>query len=226
MERSRPCVEDSKKKSIEFKKLPDEILQAATALQQGCADEKQWKVIWKHYHPKLDAVAQQFRLQRCDREEVVQKIFVRVFRHGEQLAHPEKLEFWLMRIAYNEMKRFVSQPRRMILNERLFWRRGGEENSLAALRADAIPARTQKLENQIKACVDKMPSRMRQAFLLCKVQRHRQKEAAQLMQISVKGVQRHLELAQNFLRRSLAAELKNVEGEKSPFDKTGGIPAE
>jgi RNA polymerase sigma-70 factor (ECF subfamily) len=195
-------------KPVELKKLPAGILQAAIALQQGRAGEEQWRVIWNYYRPKLDAVAQKFHLQCCDREDVVQKIFMRVFKHGEKLAQPEKFEFWLMRIAYNEMKRFVSQPRRMVCKQELFWQKGGEESPSERLAAD-LPPQAQKLERRVKSRVDQMPSRMREAYLLCKVQRLRQKEAAQRMQISVKGVQRHLDLARNFLRQSLAAGQKN-----------------
>jgi RNA polymerase sigma-70 factor (ECF subfamily) len=206
---SKSFAEETRNNPVEFKKLPADILQAAMALQQGRAGEEEWRIIWEYYRPKLDAVAHKFHLQCCDREDVVQKIFIRVFKHGEKLENPEKFEFWLRRIAYNEMKRFVSQPKRIICNERLLAQKQ-EEGATGMLSPSAAPTPGQELESQVKACVDKMPARMRQAYLLCRVQRFRQKEVAQFMQISVKGVQRHLELAKNFLRQNLAARQKKV----------------
>jgi RNA polymerase sigma-70 factor (ECF subfamily) len=96
----------------------------------------------------------------------------------------------------------------MVCKQELFWQKGGEESPSERLAAD-LPPQAQKLKRRVKSRVDQMPSRMREAYLLCKVQRLRQKEAAQRMQISVKGVQRHLDLARNFLRQSLAAGQKN-----------------
>jgi len=202
----------------ETRRLPGEVLQAATALQQGNAGKREWKIIWEYFRPKLDGIAHHYGLQDFDRDDVVQKIFIRVFKYKEKLRYPRQFETWFLAIAYNEMKRFVSQPRRLVYVENFpeerDWEGEAEEQIPAPDDADEksiSEAAHQRLLQQIKACIDAMPPRRRQACRFCWSERLPQKEVAAIMQISVKGVQRQLNLAKKFLRQCLASKTPETE---------------
>src|SRR5262245_40451278 len=69
-------------------------------LEIAYAHLPEWRILYDHYGPKLDYLALRFSLNNHDRDDVVQEIFVRVFRHIDTVAQVDKFDSWFRSVAY------------------------------------------------------------------------------------------------------------------------------
>lgn len=135
-------------------------------------------------------------------EDIAQEAFVRVWKNAARWEDPEtrgaKFSTWLYRIVLNlcidekRKSRTTSLP---------------EDFDLPDDRLNA-EARMQQREQsaRVRAALDQLPDRQRAAFVLCFYEDYSNKEAAELLGISVKAVESLLVRSRRMLRDLLQKE--------------------
>jgi RNA polymerase sigma-70 factor (ECF subfamily) len=177
-------------------------------LEIAFAHLPEWRLLYDHYGPKLDYLAFRFGMNNHDRDDVVQEIFLRVFRHIDTIVEVEKFDSWFRAVSYHEMCRFIGSGRR---RRRLEAAEGVPDEHAAEVWPDLAPdqiAREESMEREqilqrLEDCIARLPPRMRQTLRLFCVQGHAQDEVAKIMQVAVYTVKEQLQRARKALRACL-----------------------
>lgn len=138
-------------------------------------------------------------------EDVAQEAFVRVWKHAGNWEDPAqagaKFTTWLYRIVLN-----------LCIDEKR--KRSFADIDAIPERADETPdaeANMQRREKsqRVKAALDTLPERQRAAFVLCFYEDYSNKDAADMLGISVKAIESLLVRARRSLRDLLQDEEEN-----------------
>lgn len=140
---------------------------------------------------------------------------IRVVKHqevAEDLVQELFLEIWNKRETINIKSSFKSYLSRSIVNRSLNWLRANKqifEDAETGLMHTtdnySISAELQKeeLETYINGCIDDLPEKCRQVFVLSRFEQLSYKEIAAKLEISVKTVENQISKALKLLRSRL-----------------------
>ena len=73
------------------------------------SDEEFTEVV-RRYSDTLFRIALSCCKNRSDAEDIVQNVFLKLFRHEEPFNGEEHMKSWLIRVAVNEGRRYLSSP--------------------------------------------------------------------------------------------------------------------
>lgn len=135
-------------------------------------------------------------------EDIAQEAFIRVWKNAARWEDPEtrgaQFSTWLYRIVLN-----------LCIDEKRRSKTVGldEDFDIADERLNAADRLQQREQSaRVRAALDKLPERQRAAFILCFYEEHSNKEAADLLGISVKAVESLLVRSRRTLRDLLQQE--------------------
>ena len=157
------------------------------------------------YGARLCAFAYRWSRSRAIAEEIVQDVFLAIWRNrAEWTLAPGALQAYLFRATRN---RVTNDLRRARVAERFAERAAHEDFASATARPSATPEeemRDAELRRSVRAAVAALPERSREVFLLNREQGLTYAEIATLLGITVKTVEYHMARAFVALRASLA----------------------
>ena len=157
------------------------------------------------YGPRLCAFAFRWSRSRAIAEEIVQDVFLAIWRNrAEWSLAPGALQAYLFRATRN---RVTNDLRRTRVAERFAERAAHEDFASATARPAATPEeemRDAELRRSVRDAVAALPERSREVFLLNREQGLTYAEIATLLGITVKTVEYHMARAFVALRASLA----------------------
>ncbi|TXD54095.1 MULTISPECIES: RNA polymerase sigma factor [unclassified Polaribacter] len=154
------------------------------------------KLFETHYNILLKYV-----IKLCNDSEVakdiVQEAYIKLWNKRAEIKTDLPIHSYLFKICYNEFLQFLRKKK-------------VETNFLDDLKYkytteiyfEAYILKTDK-EEQIKKAIEKLPKRTKEAFLLSKYEHLKYKEIAQVMDISIKTVEKHISNALLFLRTNI-----------------------
>ena len=138
---------------------------------------------------------------RADAEDIAQETFLRVW-HRARTFKPGRVRFttWLCRIAHN---RCVDEFRK---------RRPTVDTELEAMADDAPGADDLSIAEErrkaVHAGIAALPERQRSALVLCQIQGRSNREAAQILDVSVDALESLIARARRTLKASLGPYMK------------------
>jgi len=154
----------------------------------------------RHLNPIVN-FALRMTNNRADAEDIAQETFLRVWRRSNTWQPGRvKPTTWLHRIAHN-----------LCIDE--FRKRRGETSDDVDAIADCdITAQVLRGEQQqfVRDAVAALPERQRSAVVLCQLQGWSNKEAAEIMDVSVDAIESLLARGRRGLRKALAAEHEDM----------------
>lgn len=160
-------------------------------------DEIAFKQLYDHYWNKVYHFATLYLVDSFECEDVTQAAFVKLWEKRGSLCSEKDIDGLLFIIIRNLV---FSQHRRSI-NERAVKKMLKD----ASVVDESIEAQidAKDLAEYIDVLAANLPPRQRQAFVLSRKEGLSNKEIASIMNISVKGVERNIDLALKFIRRNL-----------------------
>jgi len=162
--------------------------------------QRDFEQLVKKYEKNLFRTAIGFLHDRQDAEEVVQDVFLKVYRSLSTFDHRAGLATWLYRITVNESLNFLRRRKRRSLITSL-------TGLFGIPSPDGIPDK-QLLEQDrkeiIRKALDKLPRKQRTAFVLMKYEEMSQKETARVMGTSEGAVEQLIIRARNNLKKFLS----------------------
>ena len=161
------------------------------------AERAEFERIFRSNYPALVGFGARFTGSVAASEEVVQEVFLALWRQRETMPPAEKVRPYLYRAVHN-------RALNVMRHERVVRAREGQmaEPSFAPSSDEALlSAETARL---VRAAVDKLPERCRLIFTLSREQKLTYAEIAQVAGVSIKTVETQMGRALRSLRASLA----------------------
>ncbi len=167
-------------------------------------NEQAYIFLVKTYHNLLLNYAQSLTKDNAMAQDIVQDVFLFIWRDRKKLDRVYSLKNFLYKITYNQ---FVNKYRKSRAVTNL-------ERSYIEALDEAIDDRNSELIKRKIAIVTegitKLPKRCKETFLLSKKEGLTNIEIAEYLNVSVKTVEGHLTKAYQLLRERVGNQLKNI----------------
>lgn len=169
-------------------------------------DEGAFRALMRRHLARTVRMASRVLGSTAMAEDVAQEAFIRVWRHAGDWKSPEesgaRFSTWLYRIVLNLCIDARRKDRFSALDD-------APEQVDAAGDAERGLVRRQQSE-RVRAALNALPERQRQAFVLCFYEGHSNKEAADMMGLGIKALESLLVRSRRALRAALQDEERGV----------------
>jgi RNA polymerase sigma-70 factor (ECF subfamily) len=168
----------------------EKIILASVA--QG--DEDRFKEIFDYYYPKVKVFLMQFVSNPDDAMDIAQNIFIKIWLQRSCLSEIRSFGAFLYTMTRNAAIDYGRTHKIKIpLTEVDFHRKGGYESESEFY--------AKEIEAQVAHMIKLMPSKRRKVFILSRLEGKSYAEIAELLGISRKTVENHINLALKELRK-------------------------
>ncbi len=156
-----------------------------------------WRVLEEKLRPFF-ARRLQRHIDDPDIDDLLQEVFLRIYRAEHQLHDDEKFGPWVYRIAHSVLIDFIrAQSTHTQIPE-------AEEEPESAVTTSTTPDDdrevSQAVAMQMRLFVELLPPHYRQAVLLSEIEGKTQKEVAELLGISLSGAKSRVQRGRSMLR--------------------------
>lgn len=186
-----------------FSRAQEEAKDDADLMRQTAdGDQRAFQKLMARHLSRTVRLASRIMGGTAAAEDVAQEAFIRVWKHAADWQDPEKsgakFTTWLYRIVLN-----------LCIDEKRRHRFANIDDMPEP--ADEKQGAEQKMQQQeqgrrVAAALEKLPERQRAAFVLCFYEEYSNKEAADMLGISVGAVESLLVRSRRFLRDELMEE--------------------
>lgn len=163
------------------------------AIKSG--DHSAFKSFFEKHHSFLYHFLLKKGMSEQQAEDLVQQAFILIWEKRTEINPEKSLRAYLFRIAYTRMLNVIRDHSKFDDNADSFEKEGGNE-------ADANIHSTE-LANAIETAIQSMPEKRQAVFRLCFIQEFTYKDAAEVLEVSVKTIENHMGLALKDLRGKL-----------------------
>lgn len=153
-------------------------------------DERAFKAFFIANFKKLENYAMLFVKDKYVAEDIASEVMWKMWHLDSDLLHVSAVELYLMRAVKNKCLNYLRVRQAVYV--------GHEELADYAQRDDLSPEKiliSSERMQQIERAVEALSSKTQQAFRLVKDEGHSYKETAEIMEISTKTVDRHIQIA-------------------------------
>ncbi|ULC58776.1 RNA polymerase sigma-70 factor [Flaviramulus sp. BrNp1-15] len=172
------------------------------ALKKG--ESNAYTFLVDNYHHKLCVYAYGLTNNHDLSEDIVQNVFIKIWKHRLKLKDDFSIKGYLYRSVYNE---FIDQYRK--------------QKSVVSLEKKYIDALSYIVEDEkdnslikliaiVKQEIEKLPPKCKQTFLLSKKEGLTNMEIAEYLNISVKSVEAHITKAFSILRKTMGNKVNGI----------------
>tara|TARA_R110002050_G_scaffold268550_1_gene410691 strand:- start:37217 stop:37828 length:612 start_codon:yes stop_codon:yes gene_type:complete len=173
-----------------------------SGLKKG--ESKAYALLVDTYHNMLCVYAYQLTNDRDHAKDIVQNVFINIWRIRLKLKDDFAVKSYLYRSVYNE---FLNQERNKIHAVPL------DKKNIEALSSIMEDDNENSLENLItlvKREIQNLPPKCKQTFLLSKQDGLTNIEIAEYMNVSVKSVEAHITKAFYILRKTIGDQMQQI----------------
>lgn len=168
---------------------------ASQTRQLRKGDARAFAQLFDYYGQKLYAFAYSYLKNEADAEEVVQEVFLRVWKNREALDEDKSLHAYLFTIAFNAVKKaFLQRSKREAYKHEII-----DELDAAGENFD-FEQHYQFVLEKLELFIGEMPERRRMIFVGRKREGKSHKQIADEMGISVKTVENQITEAMHYIK--------------------------
>ncbi|NLF29400.1 MAG: sigma-70 family RNA polymerase sigma factor [Planctomycetes bacterium] len=187
----------------------DEDAQLMLAFQDG--DESAFAALIERNQARVHAVAYRFLAGNGDVEDVVQEVFVRVFRSAQRYSPSAKFSTWLYRITANLCLNTLRKH-----GKRKMLRLAAPSEADGVVGTDVVDDRTPapdaalgeaELAERIRQAIERLPDNQRLAIVLLRYEHMDYQQIADVLGCTTMAVKSLLSRARAHLRDALADDL-------------------
>lgn len=168
-------------------------------------DEETFIALFRYYYVDLCAYSRRY-VGRVDiAEEIVSDTFFKLWEKQKDLVINESVKGYLFQAVCNNSLNFLRKLKNETKIEDYFADNSYENISTGSSSFD-LPEQSlimEEVNEKIEQAINQLPPQQQKAFKLKRFENKKNKEIAEIMDISVKTVEMHLSKAMLFLRSSL-----------------------
>ncbi len=172
-------------------------------------DKKQiqeFEAIYVTYYSRMLKFAQEYINSKDDAENIVQDIFLELWRNKSNLLNHSNIFSFLFTSVKNRSIDFL---RKKTIIDKSKSQIQNDYNNLLKFNLEALESlddtvfTEQDIEEIIQNAINELPEKCREIFILSKIQGVKQKEIAKLLNISINTVESQMSIAYKKLRELL-----------------------
>ncbi|NOU48347.1 MAG: RNA polymerase sigma factor [Bacteroidales bacterium] len=172
-------------------------------------DKNKYAILIEKYQPMVFRVCRGFVFYKEDADDLMQEVFIKVFRALDTFNQQAAFSTWLYRITLNTCLNYKRKTERNQFFLRFNKLGIRDLKKSETLMSESIQQADQPMidnqhATQIKQAINRLPEKQQAAFVLSKYEDMPQQEIAQVMNISVGAVEQLLFRARENLRIQLA----------------------
>jgi len=197
----------SKKKNVETVSTEEEItdLELISRFTKGCTIS--FETLVSRYETKVHNLAMRLTRNSEDAEEVLQDVFVTVYRKISGFEGKAKFSSWLYRITVNAsfMKlRKRKQDKSVSLDDMLphLQNKAITQRNAFGARCDSL-AMNNEIREALEGAIDKLPEEYKAVFVLRDIDGLSNKEVGEILSLSIPAVKSRLHRSRLMLRKKL-----------------------
>lgn len=172
------------------------------SLKRG--DSKGYQFLVKIYHQKLCVYALSLANDSDLAEDIVQNVFMCIWKNRNKLKDNFNLKSYLYRSVYNE---FIDQYRK---NRAVLTLEKKYIDALSYIVEEEDEKSIDNLMKVVKQEIEKLPPKCKQTFLLSKEEGLTNLEIAEYLNVSIKSVEAHITKAFTILRDSIGDKVDGI----------------
>lgn len=172
---------------------PKELI---AAISQG--DKVAFQQLYAHFSAKVYSTALSYAQQEQEAEEIVQDVFVKIFRKAHQFKGNSSVSTWIYRIAVNTSLNHLQSKKRKFL-----WQPLEQVKEPEGFYHPGISLENKEKAQLLYAAIKILPERQKTAFILSYIEELPRQEVADVMETSLKGVEALLQRGKKNLREQL-----------------------
>lgn len=166
------------------------------AVSQG--DKIAFQQLYERFSAKVYSTALSYAQQEQEAEEIVQDVFVKIFRKAHQFKGNSAVSTWIYRITVNTALSHIQSSKK-----RFFWQSLEQIPNVESFYHPGISLENKENAQQLYAAIQHLPDRQKTAFILSFIEELPQQEVADIMQTSLKGIEALLQRGKKNLRETL-----------------------
>ncbi|WP_020529131.1 RNA polymerase sigma-70 factor [Flexithrix dorotheae] len=167
--------------------------------------EKFMELLFKSYYSQLCNFVFQMVKERDTAEDIVQEVFLKVWKNKENLDPEKSIKGYLYRSASNATLNFLEKHQRNVPMEESHL-----QSSELTKNETEETLGVKEIEEKISQAIDTLPPQAKTSFIMSRYEEMSYAEIAEALGISVKTVEKHMGRALSQLRKSLNAYLKHL----------------
>lgn len=168
------------------------------ALKKG--DVKAYEKVYALYYERLCQYLLSYSQDRSQIEDVVQEVFISLWKKRTALDIRTSLSGYLYRSAHNRMMDIYRSNDREDTFLMAYY-------NTAILRAEGQEEEYKKtLLRKLKSCLERLPDRCHEVFVMSKLSRQTNQDVAKYFKISVKTVEGHISKGYRLLKECIEQE--------------------
>lgn len=171
-------------------------------------DEKSLKELYDMFKDKVFNLAVSYSQNPQDAEEILQDVFIEVFRSIDSFKGGSSISTWIYRITVNkslDFIRYTKRKKRFAVITSLFSRETGKQIvEHTDFIHPGIEMEQKELSKYLFIAIEKLPESQKTAFLLSKIEGLSGSEIAEIMKLSISSVDSLLFRAKQNLKKLLS----------------------
>jgi RNA polymerase sigma-70 factor (family 1) len=168
-----------------------------------------FKDVYVTYYSRMKHFAQEYVLSEADAENIVQDVFLEVWKRRDVLAYHVNLIAFLFTSVKNECLDFLQHK---VIEEKAVTHIKEEYTRTLQMKYESLEAFDEgffsedDIETLITKAIDSLPEKCREIFIKSKIEGKRQKEIAEELGVSINTIETQMGIAY----KKLKVELKDV----------------
>ena len=181
-------------------------IQTAVLLVSEKDDEASFEKLFKHFYPNLLSFAESFLKNRFLAEEVVEDVFIKLWANRKVLSAIKNLTYYLYVAVKHETINCLTKQKRLAMLSL-------DEVEVEPLHFHKTPESiliSAEITKEIEGAINDLPPRCQLIFRLVKEDGLKYREAADLLNVSVKTVETQISLALSKITEVISAKLPHT----------------
>jgi RNA polymerase sigma-70 factor (ECF subfamily) len=172
-----------------------EVIESAKA-----GNQQAFRILVEKYQGFVYSISYRFIRNEDDREDAVQEIFIRLWKHLDKYDTQFELKSWLGKMASNICLDYLKSAKRINETNKVVI-----EENIPASESYNIEKEIQNKELQelILNITDNLPLKQRAAFILRDIEMMEVKEVCEILEESAENIKSNLYYARKFIREIL-----------------------
>lgn len=166
-------------------------------------NEESFKVVFELYYPKLLHIASHYISSSSDAEEVVQDVFLKLWKERKSLQITTNFSGYLFTMTKNKCLDHLRKKSRQLKLHGSLEQIENWVNYKALSQTDTNSIIEKELYSQIQKAISLLPEKCKKVFIKSRLEGLAHKEISEELQISMKTVENHIGKALKHMRLHL-----------------------